>query len=42
MEVFESSSKVNYYKGEDNPEGNWPIKKQLTTKKKRRQTKKRK
>ncbi len=24
MEVFESSSKVDYYKGEENPTGKWP------------------
>jgi uncharacterized cupin superfamily protein len=42
MEVFESSSKVNYYKGETNPAGKWPPKRQLTTKAKKIQSKKRK
>jgi hypothetical protein len=26
MEVFESSSKVDYYKGEENPARKWPKK----------------
>ncbi len=40
MEVFESSSKVDYYKGEQNTATKWPKKKQL--KAKRSQTIKRK
>lgn len=32
QEVFESSSKVDYYKGENNTPRNWPNKKQLTKK----------
>ena len=42
LEVFESSSKVDYYKGENNTARNWPNKKQLTAKAKRSQTMKRK
>ena len=42
MEVFESSSKVDYYKGENNTARNWPNKKQLTAKAKRSQNTKRK
>jgi uncharacterized cupin superfamily protein len=38
LEVFESSSKVDYYKGEKDTGRNWPKKKKLTTKTKRIQT----
>ncbi len=42
MEVFESSSKVNYYKGEEDVARKWHKKKQLNAKAKRIQTMKRK
>jgi uncharacterized cupin superfamily protein len=42
MEVFESSSKVDYYNGENNPATNWPNRKALTAKSKRKQGRTRK
>ncbi len=40
QEVFESSSKVDYYKGERNTAKKWPKKKQLTAKAKKNKNKK--
>jgi uncharacterized cupin superfamily protein len=37
LEIFESSSRVDYYKGEKSISGKWPKKKQLTGKTKRSQ-----